>query len=255
MNATAVRPYSVEIETPEIAQLASTLESAGITLDRDGSVTEPDCYCDCDECEHSCDCRNCDITNGYDSPNHCGDCVANECQVPKIITAKLPGRIREALEELHEINTEDLENGGHIHINAPDLTTAQANALQRVWTKVDELLRDELIHRAPFHYCELVERNQTEPNTTDRNLAVNLTNWDNHRQRAEAMNADKFSTTYKWTVEFRQFASTANPELIERRAQLCRALVDYIADNRPTYWLFRAQTAEELLSVLEVERH
>lgn len=254
-----VRPYGIEIESPEVAAVIRTLQDANFGLTIDGSVTSPDCECDCDSCEHSCNCEHCSITNGYDDPEHCGDCQANECQTPIQYEPQLTERVRRALVELHDINSEDLENGGHIHINAPDLTAKQGGLLQTVWFRVAELYA-ELIGREPNGYCELrtPAKNYGEQFDGERMNAVNLTNvarfWNGEGVNDYNHNGTQ-DTSRKWTVEFRQFASTADPEIIERRAQLCRALVDYIISGGAPYWILRAETAEELAEVIDLANH
>lgn len=254
-----VRPYGVEIETPEVAQVVSYIYEAGGNVTIDGSVNQNDCECDCEQCAHSCNCERCDITNGYESNECCGDCTANEAQTPIQYEAKLSPKIRHALEMLHDINTEDLENGGHIHVNAPDLTAKQGGMLQIVWHKVAELFAD-LIGREPNGYCELrtPARNFGEVFDGERMNAVNLTNvaryWNTDGVNQYDHNGAQ-DTRHRWSVEFRQFASTANPDTIEKRAQLCRALVDYIINGGAPYWIMRAETADELAEVLDLANH
>lgn len=249
------RRYGFEIETPQVARYASQLADAGFEITVDGSVSTEDCDCDCSYCSHDCDCSNC----GFDSWDleHCGICEANEASSPVCYTPK-PAVGMRALEYLHESNREDMENGGHIHVEARDLSAVQVAAVMKAWRKIYELLPD-LVGRDYNQWAnEMTEDNQKWGEA--KHIAVNATMISGYRAHLESGKYDlnpygQPTDTLRTTIEFRQFASTAHAPIIYARASVCRALVDYIADNRGLYYLLCAESAEELLDLLQPERH
>ena len=253
-----VRPWGVEIETPAVAQLHHHLAEYDWTFTIDQSVNREDCECDCESCRHSCNCPNCYWDE--DDNEHCDDCSPNEAQSPIMTTATFSQDVRNLLINLASNDYETGQNGGHIHVNAPDLNARQIGTLQRVWHKIPELM-PELVGRDYNHYASdnRPEVMEGQKKITERYSAINCANWYAQSVNGEIRVLDelvsKYNTRRKWTIEFRQFDNNANPYTIEERAQICRALVDYIADNRPIYWLERAETARELLDLLEPEKH
>jgi hypothetical protein len=260
------RRWGFEIETPEVGALAYALDDNGFRVYHDGSVTAPDCECECNSCAHSCNCEHCQI-NDY-GLDHCGECQANEAASP-VNFKPSPDHQREVLDQLHAYNTEDLENGGHIHIEGRDLTIRQMLQIGKYWGKVAQLLPD-LVGR---DYCEDYAQDAREWPESERlgvrMVAVNFTNlvsWNSRGEQVNRYSAEEARSlnrnpkgaptdTYKSTVEFRQFASTAHAPTIYARAAVCRALVDYFASGQPAYWIARATTAEELLEALQPESH
>jgi hypothetical protein len=63
------------------------------------------------------------------------------------------------------------------------------------------------------------------------------------------------SAREKATIEFRAMRYTTNPELMKARVALARAIVDYVKDNKPTYWLLRSESLAEILEELEIYKH
>ena len=266
---TVTRRWGVEIESPQVAVFETS--GTGWELTRDESVDEPDCTCTCEECQHDCDCDQCNIRAGYEEPDHCGDCTANELVSPVMFEALFPDDVRRQLSHIQDsMERYDRETwGGHIHIEARDLTLQQVGLVQKAWLKIYRILGESFTGRDFGHYCrdfsEWCERDRFD----ERYTAVNVTNlvrygsggfnvWaeDPDRREIENMNPKGRPTdTYKTTIEFRQFASTADPQIIEYRASVCRALVDYFASGGAWYWFAKCQTAEELEELLQPQHH
>lgn len=263
-----VRRWGFEIETPEVGQVGHILDDAQFSLTCDGSVTEGDCSCDCDECSHSCDCSNCRITNGWDSPDHCGNCTTNEASSAVQMYGAPSAKMRQALGELHGINSEDMENGGHIHVDARDLSVSQIEAVIKIWEKVTDTI-PRLAGRERNEYCE---RNSDYGDQHDRLTAkmraVNasalvqgqwtnkLTAWKDEPTRPALGESVKGPFDgYRTTLEFREFASTARAEIIFARASIVRAIVDYVSEGHAPYWILRSQSEEELIQELKPLEH
>lgn len=254
-NQTAtVRPWGVEIETPAVNDVTRTLDRANFGYSYDSSVTETDCRCDCSDCEHNCDCEHCDISYGYSELQHCGTCQANEAQSPIMLTALFNREQSRALLAIYENDTEEGDNGGHIHVNAIDLTARQVSAVQRSWHYIREHLTDLIGRENPYYAGDNFSVDPTELHK-ERNSAVNVCPWywATNKGTSQPLSRDNIDT--KSTLEFREFASTANRSLIEARASVCRALVDYIASGQATYWLHNATSAEEVLEILQPLKH
>lgn len=241
-----VRRWSYEIEAVNLGAVSYQLQDLGLVTHQDGSVTESDCHCDCDSCAHSCNCDNCDITNGYADNDHCSDCLDTECAPADhkpVVTSHDLGRLPEACSWLQREAYVDDSCGGHIHVDASGLTKAQAIRIGRVWHNIQTHLAD-LIGRDYGQFAGQFTDAQTayaEADSPERYLAVNLSN---------IANEWRGYTAYKRTVEFRQFAGTLEAEVITARGFLCRAIVEYCASNQPIYWLMRAQNGYEVLKAL-----
>ncbi len=249
------RRYGYEIETPQVARYASDIADAGFEITVDGSVDTEGCDCGCSYCSHACDCPNC----GFDSWDleHCGICEANEASSPVCYTPK-PAIGLGVLSDLHEINRQDMDNGGHIHIEARDLSAAQVAAVMKAWRKIYELLPD-LVGRDYNQWAgEMTEDNQKWGEA--KHIAVNARMISYYRESLAtgSYNLSPYgqpTDSLRTTIEFRQFASTAHAPTIYARASVCRALVDYMAENRGLYYLLKVESASELLELLQPERH
>jgi hypothetical protein len=249
------RRFGVEIETPE----AGKINARGFDKTHDPSVSDPECECECDECYHSCDCGNCDLSNGYGELDHCGDCTANELalEYENGTDTHANGVIQKTCEELVAVESQHQDEyrghpyGGHIHIEARDLTPLQLALLLRMYRHAQKLFPTErFFGRSTNDYCQDVSDYDIEQTASgwqiDRMVAVNTQNVLNFRERCETY-PDRYNknTPFKSTVEFRQFASTNDWRLTLARVAFCVALVDYVAQNRPPYWLLRTTTWQD----------
>jgi len=250
------RRYGFEIESPQVARFAGDFLNASFELSADPSVDAEECECECSDCNHTCNCSNCGFDN-WDMP-HCEMCTATEASSPVCYTPK-PALGLDAMRDLHRYNSEDMENGGHIHVEGRDLSVVQLAGVMKAWRKIWELLPD-LVGREPNQWCEeMTEENQNWGHA--KHVAVNVSGVNYYREtiRAKGIDTNPYgpltTDTYRSTIEFRQFASTAHAPIIYARASVCRALVDYMAENRGLYYLLKAESASELLELLQPERH
>lgn len=262
------RRWGVEIETAYLTAYASELDELGWDLHQDESVDSPECECECSYCVHSCDCDRCDITNGYDSPGHCDECLSNEASSPVLFRQRFTLREREALKGIARRMRDEGEHGGHIHIEARDLTIAQVALVQKAYLKLAEIM-PRAFGRDYGHYCRDFSEWSQDDRLSVRYCAVNATNlirysgfgwkvWADDADRRELRTLSAKGEpmdTYKTTLEFRQFDNQATPELIEARAALVRSLVDYIAEGGVWYWFARCTTESELMDLLRPEYH
>lgn len=252
MPEQAVRRWSFEIEAVSLGGAVEELECLGMNTHYDTSVSfDGDCVCSCGTCDHSCDCDNCSISQGYDE-QCCGNCSHTEASpsdYQRITSSTWNGKIEEACNAIESvggyINT---TCGGHVHVNADDITIRGAVNVMRLWLKVVELM-PEFIGRG-FHedYARRI--------TPDIIMEVS----ENHRraERMSAINITNVSNTLegyahrdsKQTVEFRQFAGTLDPRQIIARGYLCRAIYELANGNSAIYWALNATTPAQLLREL-----
>lgn len=242
-----VRRWSYEIEANELGRAYNELNRLGLDLKNDGSVNERWEDCDCETCEHDCNCNNCSW-DSYDQEK-CEDSQATEAtpnRLNKCLTADHDGKIAEACEALEDCGAYiDSSCGGHIHIDAGELTPRQVANIMRVWDKIQEQLWFIVgrTYGEANGYADRVENYDIESvlsgNESNR-CSVNPNNWLRHRQNSGIKN----------TIEFRQFSGTIDPELIMIRGLVCRKLVEHAERNLPLYYLLNATTPAQVLSEL-----
>ena len=270
-----VRRWGVEIEHPDVS-LFSNGQLERWARVYDNSVRQNDCECECEACVHDCNCNQCEITNGWGSEDHCEDCTANEASSPVMLKQRFSDWERRELAELQErFEMEDHHLwGGHIHVEARDLTIPQIGAVQKVYLRVYDILGERLTGRDFIVQFAEDYRNMNERERfAERMLAVNVTNvvrwlgWnDTPVTIGEHPDYPEFQDTNptgpmssrderKSTIEFRHFQSIADPDIIEARASICRAIVDYVASGSALYWLLRCETKEQLFDLLQPELH
>lgn len=247
------RRFGVEIETPE----ASRVSADGFTKTHDPSVADAECECECDSCYHSCDCGNCDITNGYGELDHCGECTSNELALDYHYgaTTTAQGVIRTTCQELENAESNHYDEyrahpyGGHIHTEARDLTPLQVALLMRYYRHAQNLFPEKAFFgRETNDYCSDVSDYDIDQTAQgwqiDRMVAVNTQNYFNFRYGLEN-NRYTMDSRAKSTIEFRQFSSTNDYKLTLARVAFCVALVDYTAQGLPPYWLLRTKTWQD----------
>jgi hypothetical protein len=249
-DSTDCRRWSYEIEA--VALGSASIGDLGFNTHQDSSVTDDGCECDCGDCAHSCDCDHCDITNGYNELDHCGDCGDTEAaptDSSPVVTTHDLGRLDEAMKRLNRSSAYiDDTCGGHIHIDASDLSAQQVATTMKLWRKVEELL-PELIGRSSNHFAEsMTDWDMAaitgEHKTAERYKAVNALNWLNYTEGG--YNA-------KPTLEFRQFAGSLDMGTLVARGYLCRALVEHAKSGKAIYWLMSATSGKALLRELGIE--
>lgn len=254
----ACRRWSYEIETVSIREVADKLNNLGFATHHDASVqdeygNEAECECDCEDCQHSCDCNNCSIAD-YDQ-DHCGNCQSTEAAPSDhkpVLTTKDGERLAKASWLLADADVNDT-TGNHVHVNADDLTAKQIAQVMKIWHRVQTLLMP-LIGRSYCNYAKEIGAYEIETTeggrTSDRYLSVNPQGAINNIERL----AMGYGRGHKTTIEFRQFAGTTDAGLIIARGYLARALVEYARKDIAPYWLNRCETAEQLLNELGLMR-
>lgn len=258
--AKTCRRFGVEIETPE----AGSIKAEGFEKTHDPSVADGDCDCDCDSCSHSCDCGNCSITNGYDENEHCGDCYANELALyySEGTDSTANGFIRRACVELQNAGSDHYDHyrdhpyGGHIHVEARDLTPLQVGLLMRYYRHAQTLFSEQdFFGRDTNDYCSHISESDIEQTVKgwqiDRMTAINTQNYFAFRYDVEN-GRKRPDQKAKSTLEFRQFASTNNWQLTLARVAFCVALVDYTAQGLAPYWLLRTKTWQDFAKEIKM---
>lgn len=274
-NSDLVRRWGFEAESPviEIAKMEATWSAAchfEFVTDPSVPTIGNGCECDCRDCTyHSCNCDNCDEYN--EDPDHCEDCndVNELCTAEPILTA-WDANLEPMLELCQEANDDAREWaqlgegknwGGHLHIEARDLSRRQSlNAV----TIANHLfsLAPQWITGWPDNYNtgELSDKDRTAWLTRrwgamNRSLPVtahNLAGLSDPQDYARGDAPDGRKTT----IEFRLFRTSFDSDLIRIRGAIARAIVDYAKANEfGLYWVTRCKTFEEVLAELDFGRH
>ena len=244
-----VRRWSYEIEANELGRVGAELVQLGYEIKSDSSVNERWEDCTCDTCDHDCNCNSC----GYDSwdSEKCEESQATEATpttLTKVLTADDNGRLERATELLKDSGAYvDSSCGGHIHIDAKEMTPQQVGRVMRLWDTIQDKLwmivgrtyseAEGYADRVEHYDIEHIERGEE----TNR-CAVNPNNYLRHKNNSGIKN----------TIEFRQFSGTLDSELIMLRGLLCRRLVEHAEKNLPIYYLLNAQTPEQVLRELNL---
>lgn len=256
-----VRRWGFEIESPIIGRVKGDSYWAnyeGLAFCSDGSLSGGDCDCECSDCYHSCNCDNCDRSDYLD---HCGDCGTNELSSSEPVTTPTLDRWADFLDKLRD-SWEPVENygenwGGHIHIEARDLTKRQAGNVAIVGTHLFTIAPD-WFSGGEDGYNEPLDRRQIQGFIRDEFSGYNTNRaaWVSihNLQTSEPMpyQVGDPSDGRKTTIEFRAFRSTADRLLIEFRALVARQLVEYCQKNGQIYWLTSCRDFGKFLEVLGI---
>lgn len=267
LSRSNTRRWGFEIENSELANYAGKLERNGFNLVHDSSL-EYECQCDCSQCLHECECDNCEIRNGWDEVEHCGDsyCQGNELNSP-VFFEPYPEAvtvIQEVGEGLSDHSKRDSYAGMHIHIEARDLSIAQLQAVLTLWNRFlhleERVSGFDFFGRQPNQYCRLNSKNLKD--NSDKMLQVNFQNllnfdfyagivedrWD--KSRMDTSPYGQPTDTMKTTIEFRGFSPSFSAEQIWSRAKICRMVVEYAASGSAPYWVSRATTPTQFINYL-----
>ncbi len=256
-----VRRWGFEIESQIIGEQkarADWRDYDGLAFTSDGSLSGSECECDCSDCYHSCNCDACDRSDYLD---HCSDCGTNEVCSEQPVTTPTLDRWAEFLKRLESywVPVEHYgENwGGHLHVEARDLTKRQAQAVVLIGERLFDLA-PEWFTGEPDRYNEKQDRGRLQEFATSNSDR-------NHTHRASWVSVYNLRQSEpmpytigephdyrKTTIEFRRFRSTADRQLIEFRALVCRKLVEYAKNNASIYWLTSAKNWESILQQLGV---
>jgi len=255
-----VRRWGWEIETPIIGEQRARSdwrETDGLRFESDPSLSGSECECDCSDCYHSCNCDNCDRSDYLD---HCESCATNEVSTyDPVMTGTLDqwARFLERLED----NWSPVENwgenwGGHLHIEARDLTKRQAVNVVVAGCHLIDLApnwftggEDNYNDRPDRDRLESCVRGEVSPYNTKRQSWISITNLPSEPMPYKVGDQPDGRKT---TIEFRVFRSTPNRRLIEFRALVSRKLVEYCQRGGQIYWLTSAKSFEQILTTLGV---
>ena len=245
------RRWAYEIEANLLGNASKEINAIGeFDLKADQSVNsasdEWETECECDTCNHSCNCENCDIED-YGNQK-CDDASATELSpMYPVLDPTHKGQIELITEAiLDKGGSVDESTGGHIHVNAEDMTLQQIANVMRVWDNVQFHL-PLLVGRtygSTNGYADKVESYDIENTLRGQNAnrcAVNPNN---------AIYCRLFDSNRKNTIEFRQFSGTLDHKTIIARGLLCRKLVEWSLRNEAPYWLLNAKSDEEVLRIL-----
>jgi hypothetical protein len=259
------RRYGFEIENSELSRHAYAIEMNGFRLTQDSSV-DTECVCDCNTCDHQCDCEHCNFN--YYGDEHCGDgaCGGNEMASPvlwKNLTDSQTELLERLSEKLGDYSKRDESAGMHIHVEARDITMHQAKNLMTIWQHFTEVIdRDaDFRGRHANQYCR--ENNPRRlAHNSDKMLQINFRNvfsFDSYAEIVESYWMNRITNpspygeptdTCKTTIEFRGFAPNFDSAIIEARTKLCRYLVEWVANDLPAYWLLKQKSFDGFWSEL-----
>lgn len=247
-----MRRWSYEIEANYLGASYAELERLRVyDFKTDTSVNYKYEDCECDTCNHDCNCDSCDRNNGYDYSDPCEESSYTEIapnKYSRVITPDHENNIAKACEILRDNGASvDNSTGGHIHIDAKELHAVAVSNIMKVWHGIQEALPEIVgrTYREAEGFADQV--NDYDIQAVMRNEqtgrgAVNPNNWLNHQQ----------NTSYKNTIEFRQFSGTLDHNLIIIRGLLCRKIVEYCERNFSVYYLLNARTPEAILKELGI---
>lgn len=264
-----VRHWSFEAEHVGIARARSNAnyrDYVPFSFVIDGSVdTEFDyCDCSCRDCQyHECNCDNCEDYN--DSPDHCADesCTANEFSPSRPLATVWNEEFTPFIEACSEsAERYSYENyarlGGHVHVEARDLTRRQAvNAV---------IIAEHVFRIAPEWFTG--EHDDYNSQNDRPSLAEWATGKGSARRDTWAslsnLNWQKDPMSYtvgaewdrcKTTIELRRFRTTFSPDILKIRGGFARALVAYAKTDAPIYWATRSSNFAEVMAELGFGKH
>jgi hypothetical protein len=269
LDGETVRHWSYEAEHIAIARTRQRSGQASarpfqFVLDGSVSVDYDVCECACSSCTyHSCNCDNCDDYN--DDPEHCSDsdCTANEiCPREPLSTYWNDTHspfLNDLADEAERFSYEDFGRlGGHVHVEARDLTRRQAVNAVVIAEHLFEIA-PEWFTGEPDTYNNKNNRKTlegwvqgTEHPRRDAFVSLNNLSWRNEPEGYEV--GDTWDNR-KTTIEFRRFRTTFSPMLLAVRGAVARAVVAYAKTNPSIYWVTREADFGKLLAELGFGKH
>jgi hypothetical protein len=251
---TTARTWGFEIETPDADNVyaRTTYDQREGTLDfkGDGSVERAyggDCECECSDCVHSCDCDNCDLTNGYTSLDHCGngDCSGTGDYQEITSVGGISTTHPTALAILDQAGITDCETndttGLHIHLGSADLTPEQVARVISTYRQALHIL-DPLAGRSGVYYAQAPRLEHSEDArqgyASEKYRAVNT---------ATHFHGGSFRPK---TIEFRQHAGETNVDKIRAWAMLLIEIVEFAKGNASVFWIGGARDLNHLRQLL-----
>ncbi len=269
LNDSAVRLWSFEAEHVAIARARSEAnyrDYLPFQFVIDGSVdTEYDyCDCGCRDCQyHDCNCDNCEDQN--DSPDHCADdsCTANEFAPKKPLGTVWDDTFTPFIEACFEsAENYSYENyarlGGHVHVEARDLTRRQAvNAViiaEHVFKIAPDWFTGERDDYNTENHRPTLAEWATGKGSARRDTWASVSNL-NWRVEPEPYTIGSEWSGRKTTIELRRFRTSFNPDILKIRGGFARALVAYAKTGAPIYWATRSTDFAEVMAEIGFGKH
>lgn len=288
-NYRYVRYWGSEFEHPEAGNCAYHLANMGAEIyhvSSDSTVPETsDNNCGCDKCQHSCNCSNC-----QDKYGRCSNAYKNEVAIsPREDRNPVAVRIFiEALSdpelignyECYDCDTksqfswcencgeDDLSEaegnsiGFHTHIDARGLTLRQVGSVMRLgahafetWGTVFGAHQDGYNRTITEGDIENVIKGGYVARDTQINAKPIIEYLDRTHEADQTPAQSRPRPAEKATIEFRAFRATNNADLHLARVAFARAVVDYVAEGKPLFYLLRETSFEKFLEALEIGKH
>jgi hypothetical protein len=273
-----VRYWGLEIEHPEAGNYCWQLGALVRESHRDETIPYVGENCHCDTCDHSCDCKQCQVrwrtcdhagntevtlmpslyswhyelnsywgdlvATGYepsDFENWCSECQSENC-------------------ESYDCDTGDRSNWGlHTHVDARDLTLQNVGSVMRLAGALFQRFEGAFGYDNYNHHASEADiREMLERGSVWGRNSVNPSGILRYFERHEADRSEAGRTPNadeKGTIEFRQFRWTKDPELMQARVATARAIVDYVKAGKPIFWLARETDLKQVLTELEIWKH
>jgi hypothetical protein len=155
--------------------------------------------------------------------------------------------------------------GGHVHVEARDLTKAEARLVavigQRMFTIAPDWFtggEDDYNNRVQGEQLQKWVQDLPGWNYPERGSIVSVYNVAGQTEPRPYSIGDGFDHR-KTTIEFRGFRTTFDAQIIAVRGAVCRAIVGFVkslADSGLSpYWATREQSFEEFLGVIGFGKH
>jgi hypothetical protein len=283
-QTTNVRYWATEFEHPHAGNRWQFMRGLINEVKHDSTVPSVGEDCSCEDCAHDCNCRNCQ--QKYRTCSNAGKQELTMIPYDRAWSHQI-GSYIEALAETeiqpddfsewcgyHESNqceyegedtdyceSEDRSSWGfHTHLDARDLTIRQVATASRLLTAFLSRFEDAF----GFDYYNT----NLEESDLER-VAEGKLPWGRARVNpapiiryfAEYQEADREDpsgaprASAKATIEIRQLRYTDNPRLHEARVAFCRAVLDYVAENKPVFYLIRETDLAKVCQELEIGKH
>ena len=271
------RFWGTEIEHPRAGQFLRKLIDLDIFETKEDPTVTPALSpnrCECRECSHSCDCNQCQYNRAQ-----CRASQMNEVALAPSTLAKPRGfeeycaELTEEVDDYETLFCEDCESdldgvreseqnwGFHTHIDARDLTLRQVGSVVRLGTYAMKQFanafgadQDSYNSHATEDEIERVGTGEYRQRPSV-NASPILTFFSRYQEADRPDPSGRPEPSHKATIEFRSFRATDSGLLHLSRVAVARAIVDYIAEGKPVFWLLREPDLEKFLTELEVWKH
>jgi len=161
----------------------------------------------------------------------------------------------------NDISEQSQDWGFHTHIDARDLTIRQVGSVVRLGTYAMKQWGNAFGADTDGYNPHATD-NEIEHNSNGEwrsrcgvNATPILAYFKNYQEADRQDPTDYPNTSRKATIEFRNFRATDNGILHLSRVAVARAIVDYVVEGKPVFWLLRETDLEKFLTELEVWKH